>query len=76
MGRPSKPDSEKSKNAGFAAYPSEIAALKKVAKATNHRAAFDYVRSLVILADHPLARKKIAAPRMLKNRRVTADQSL
>lgn len=63
MGRPSKPESALSRNAGFCAYPEEIAAIKRVAAVKKFRVPFDYVRHLVIEDDHPAARGKITFPR-------------
>lgn len=65
-GRPKKIKALRTKNAGFCAYPEEIAAISKVAKAKKFRKPFDYVRSLLVRDDHPLARNKISAPRAAK----------
>jgi hypothetical protein len=65
MGRPSKPEAEKAKNAGFTAYPQEIEAIHDVARAKRFKAPFDYVRSLVIKDDHPKSRGKIVRPRKI-----------
>lgn len=66
VGRPSKPESERAKNAGFAAYPIEIQAIKSAARKLKFRSGFDYVRRLVIDAGHPDVRGKIASPRSVK----------
>lgn len=73
MGRPTKPDSAKAKNAGFTAYPDEITAIKGVAQAKKFKAPFDYVRDLVTKDDHPLARGKIAEPRRVKSQSAKPD---
>jgi hypothetical protein len=65
MGRPSKPESQKAKHAGFTAYPQEIDAIHEVARAKRFKAPFDYVRSLIIKDDHPKARGKIVRPRKI-----------
>lgn len=66
MGRPSKPESVKARNAGFTAYPQEIAAIKKVSRARRFKAPFDYVRHLVREDDDPFSRGKISEARRLK----------
>lgn len=63
MGRPSKPENQRVKNAGFAAYPQEITAIKRAAAAKKFKAPFDYVRDLVIKDDHPTVRGLIEVPR-------------
>lgn len=67
-GRPKKPIGERSKNAGFAAYPPEITAIKKVSRALKFVAPFDYVRDLVRRDGHPLTRGKIREPARVKSR--------
>jgi hypothetical protein len=67
MARPAKPGEEKVLNAGFGAYPREISAIKKVARARKFRAPFDYVRHLVIADNDPFSRGKIAEPRRIKS---------
>ncbi len=75
-GRPKKLPGERSRNAGFAAYPPEIRAIRKVAKAKNFAAPFDYVRALVIDDGHPLAKGKIRDPARAKSRSSSSGQSL
>lgn len=65
MGRPSKPDNQKAKNAGFTLYPGEITAIADVAAAKRMKTSSDYVRTLVIQDDHPRARGRIAVPRKI-----------
>lgn len=62
MARPRIPEGKKARNAGFAAYPEEIAALRAAACARRLKAPFDYVREAVIHADHPATRGKMRAP--------------
>lgn len=66
-GRPTKPVGERSRNAGFAAYPPEIRAIRRVSKAKGFVAPFDYVRALVIDDGHPLAAGKIREPARAKS---------
>jgi hypothetical protein len=67
VGRPPKPENERAKNAGFVAYPVEIKAIKAAARNLNLKSGFDYVRRLVIDADHPAIRGKISSPRKLSS---------
>ena len=63
VGRPKKAEHERVRNAGFAALPSEVAAIKSAATKLRFRTGFDYVRRLVIDAGHPATRGKIGSPR-------------
>jgi len=56
-GRPKKLPGERSRNAGFAAYPPEIRAIRKVAKAKNFAAPFDYGSAVIVPVATELIRR-------------------
>lgn len=63
MGRPSKPKSEKARNAGFTLYPREITALEDAARTHKLKTSSDFIRAAVIKFDDPRTRGKINSPR-------------
>lgn len=63
MGRPSKPKSEKARNAGFTLYPREITALEAAALGHKLKTSSDFIRRAVINFDDPRTRGKINSPR-------------
>lgn len=65
MGRPSKPESEKARNAGLTLYPQEIEAMNAAAKARRLKTSSDFVRVAVIKMDDPRTRGKIQRPRRI-----------
>ena len=63
IGRPPKPVSARSKNAGISFYPTEIAAFRVVTRKLRLKSIADYFRRLAIAENHPDTRGKIVLPR-------------
>jgi hypothetical protein len=73
MGRPSKPEAEKVRNAGICLAPREIAAVQAITIARRFRSTGDLVRHA--LAKYPGARGKLQSPRRVaKTRSSNSDQ--
>lgn len=69
-GRPQKPHSERARNAGFSAYPREIAAIERAARVGRFKTGFDFIRRLIITNGHPATEGKITEPRMKSQSRL------